>query len=118
MRLPHSMFAAVCASLLGTLQMSHAQPAAPQGGLKGSNAAPSVRPAPLDPQAAVPAVTYRSPLAGYKRHAQEPVASWQKSNETVNRIGGWRAYTREAARELSAPPPAVPPHSHSGQTPK
>jgi hypothetical protein len=111
MRLPSSMFAAVCASLLGALQMSHAQSPPTQLALRGGDAAPPVRPDPLDPQAAVPAVTYKSPLAGYRRHAQEPVVSWQKSNETVNRIGGWRTYTRDAARELSAPPPSATPSS-------
>ena len=54
------------------------------------------RPDPADPTAAVPSATYSS-LARYRRHAEQPVRSWREANETVNRIGGWRAYAREAA---------------------
>lgn len=111
MRLLHRLFVAACATLFGALQMSQAQTPPPQPSLRSGDASTIVRPDPLDPRVAVPAVTYRSPLAGYKRHAEEPVVSWQKSNETVNRIGGWRTYTREAARELSAPPPSPTPPS-------
>jgi len=64
-------------------------------------AAPRVaRPDATDAAAAVPAVVHRSSLAQYRRYAEQPVLSWREANELVNRIGGWRAYAREAA----APP--------------
>ena len=62
---------------------------------------------PLDPRAEVPSASHRSVLAGYRRHVDQPPASWKEVNETVNRIGGWRAYAREAQRP-DAPAAAVP----------
>jgi hypothetical protein len=74
---------------------------------------------PLDPQARVPAATYSSPLATYRRLGDDTPVSWKAANETVNRIGGWRAYAREAqqpdpaasaagSRGPSAPGPTQP----------
>lgn len=63
---------------------------------------------PLDAQARVPAVTYASPLAGYRRLGDDKRISWQEANQTVNRIGGWRTYAREVQQPdaaASAPPP-------------
>lgn len=79
---------------------------------------------PLDPQARVPAVTHTSPLARYRRLGDDKRVPWTEANETVNRIGGWRAYAREAqlpdpaasapaARATAAPnaaPSAAPRH--------
>jgi hypothetical protein len=66
---------------------------------------------PLDAGGSAPAVTYRSPLAGYKGHADQPVGSWRQANDTVNKVGGWRAYAREAAQtgESAASAPSTPP---------
>jgi hypothetical protein len=74
---------------------------------------------PLDPRARVPAASYPSPLANYRRLGDETPGSWKAANETVNRIGGWRAYSREAqqpdpaasaagSRGPSAPGPTQP----------
>lgn len=54
------------------------------------------RPDPLDPQARVPAAAHPSPLASYRRLGDDKPVSWKEANERVNRIGGWRAYAREA----------------------
>lgn len=51
---------------------------------------------PADPQAAVPAVSYRSPLREYQRIGEQPVGDWRALNDRVRAIGGWRAYAREA----------------------
>ena len=68
-------------------------------------------PDPLDPKAPVPALHYTSTL---KRHApataDKPVP-WREANETVTRIGGWRAYAREAQ---ASQPAASQPGPHSG----
>ncbi|HYF19728.1 MAG TPA: hypothetical protein VEA40_17810 [Ramlibacter sp.] len=53
---------------------------------------------------------FTSALDGYRRHAEQEVAPWKASNDTVGRIGGWKAYAREAAapapqRPASAPAP-------------
>lgn len=43
------------------------------------------------------ALAYRSALADYQTYKDQPVQPWRETNETVGRIGGWRAYAREAA---------------------
>lgn len=83
---------------------------------------------PLDAQARVPAVNYQSPLAGYRRLGEDKRLSWKEANETVNRIGGWRAYAREAQQPDSAasapgtgqgarPAPASAPPSSASSAP-
>ncbi len=65
------------------------------------------RPDPIDAKAAVPPVVFRPAIAKAGPPAEVPVGSWQKANDTVWRIGGWRAYAREAAR-TSAPAASQP----------
>ena len=71
---------------------------------------------PLDPKAAVPPAQHRSAMSGYRPLAEAPVGLWKEANERVNRIGGWRAYAREAAAPAAAAPaasaPAAPVHRH------
>jgi hypothetical protein len=63
---------------------------------------------PLDAQARVPAATHQSPLAAYRRLGDDKPVSWKEANETVNRIGGWRTYAREAQQpEPAASAPAA-----------
>jgi hypothetical protein len=72
------------------------------------------RPDPLDAQAPVPAVTYRSPLETYRALGEVRPVPWRAANDTVNRIGGWRAYARQAQQpEAAASAPAsAPRHGH------
>jgi hypothetical protein len=70
--------------------------------------APRALPDPLDPAVAVPRVSYQSSLRDYKPLAEQRVGSWKDANDTVTRIGGWRAYAREAAQgDQAAPAPAA-----------
>lgn len=81
---------------------------------------------PLDASAAVPAVTYQSALSRYRRAGVDKAIPWRESNDTAARIGGWRAYAREAQQPEPAPsaPAAAPaepdakvmpmPQGHSG----
>lgn len=71
-------------------------------------------PDPLDPKAAVPPAQHRSALGTYRPLDEMPVGSWKEANERVNRIGGWRAYAREAAQPAAAPAstPASAAHRH------
>ena len=82
------------------------------------------RPDPLDPQANVPVLTYKSSLKRDLRPAADGPISWRQANDTVTRIGGWRAYAREAnapapdaatapTAATPAPTPATP-HAHGG----
>lgn len=104
----------IALALLAAASVVHAQGAS----------APAQRPDPLDPQARVPAVTYQSPLANYRRLGEDTRVPWREANETVNRIGGWRAYAREAQQPEAkggasgesvapAPAPSVTP-AHGG----
>ncbi|WP_295638988.1 hypothetical protein [uncultured Methylibium sp.] len=61
---------------------------------------------PATAQAPVPPVVHRSAFDGYRRHADAAPAPWQRANETVGRIGGWRTYAREA--QPAAPPASAP----------
>jgi hypothetical protein len=63
---------------------------------------------PANPQAAVPRAVHSSAFAGYRRHAEPAPIAWKDANDTVTRVGGWRAYAREAA-EPSAPAASTPP---------
>jgi hypothetical protein len=63
---------------------------------------------PLDAQARVPTVTHVSPLASYRRLGDDKRVPWTEANDTVNRIGGWRAYAREAQQADPAAPAPVP----------
>lgn len=83
-RLRHQVLAGW--ALLFAATLAPAQGASPSAG----------RPDPLDPQARVPATIYRSPLAGFGRLGDDKRVPWQEANATVNRIGGWRTYAREA----------------------
>jgi hypothetical protein len=66
---------------------------------------------------------YESVFARYKSYRDEKTGSWLAANETVDRIGGWRAYAREAQQpEVTAPKataaPAKPdPHAGHGRKP-
>lgn len=59
----------------------------------------------MDPSAAVLPMAYRSSLSDHRAYQASEVGSWSQANETVNRIGGWRRYAREAD---GAPTPAAP----------
>jgi hypothetical protein len=61
---------------------------------------------------------YASALASYQGYTDQAVQSWREANDRVGRIGGWRAYAKEAATGQPAPdtPPAANPHAghHEG----
>lgn len=50
----------------------------------------------LDAQAPVPPLVYRSALGSYRPYADTTPSPWVESNERVGRVGGWRAYAKEA----------------------
>lgn len=62
---------------------------------------------PSNPQAPVPAARYESAFAGSRPFADEPAASWRELNDRTGRVGGWRAYARQA-REPDAPSTSGP----------
>jgi hypothetical protein len=61
------------------------------------------RPEPADPKAVTAPLVYRSALGDYRKAAAEsPPTAWRVANDAVERIGGWRAYAREAAAAPAA----------------
>ena len=86
----------------------------------------AAKPDPLDPGASVPTVVYESAFSRYRRPADDKAIPWREANDTAARIGGWRAYAREAqqpdpAASAAAATPAQPatkampmPQGHGG----
>jgi len=66
------------------------------------------------PLAAEPAPSvpvYRSVFAKYQPLRDDAAIPWRDANDTVNRIGGWRPYAREAQQAplAAGTPPAITP---------
>jgi hypothetical protein len=40
---------------------------------------------------------YQSPMVGYQPYADASIESWPESNQTVQSIGGWKAYAKESS---------------------
>ena len=85
-------FMAACglASLLG--MAAHAQPAAPPA-------------APPTPQP----LAFQSALQGYQPYTDDKIGNWKAANDTTARIGGWRAYAKEASAPAATPAAAAVP---------
>lgn len=91
----------------------------------GLHAQPTSTPTPPRAQpwqadARVPPARYDSPLSRYQAQRDIDVGSWREANDLTARIGGWRAYAREAhAPDTPASTPAAQshkhPHTHGGQ---
>ncbi len=65
--------------------------------------------------AAVPA-PFRSAFEGYQPYTDEKTVNWKQANDQVGRIGGWRAYAKEAQSPQGQGTPAAstPAHPHAG----
>lgn len=55
------------------------------------------------PEALSPPVAYQSALEGYRPYTDEKTINWKEANDVAGRIGGWRAYAKEAAQTGSDP---------------
>ncbi len=55
-------------------------------------------PASIDAAAAVPG-GYRSAMEGYQPYSETKMVPWKEANDTVGKIGGWRAYAKEVAEK-------------------
>lgn len=91
----------VRATLCASTFAAQAQGASPPS---GPTPAPAARPDPLDAKAGVPALSYRSSFSRYRSLSDDKPVSWREANDAVARIGGWRAYAREAQQPESTPP--------------
>jgi hypothetical protein len=70
---------------------------------------------PSDAAAPVAPMVYRSSLATYQRLGEPEPLSWREANDRVGRIGGWRAYAREAMEPepAASAAPSSPPKKDS-----
>ena len=99
---------AVC-TMLGTTLAALVAPIAanaqaqpqPQPQTQQPGRASNLRLDPLNPKASIPPLVHGSAFMQYRRLADAPVGSWRDANDTVTRIGGWRAYARDAAQPAS-----------------
>lgn len=60
-------------------------------------AAGAAGPAGAQPDPAPASPAYRSAFEDYRPWGEQAVASWKDTNDTVGRIGGWKAYAQEAS---------------------
>lgn len=81
-------------------------------------AATAGRPDPANVDADVPPLKHHSALQRYRPLGESTPKPWRAANEEVARIGGWRAYLREATAPEAAPAStATPPMSSPSATP-
>ncbi|MEO8281701.1 MAG: hypothetical protein ABI564_18525 [Ideonella sp.] len=66
---------------------------------------------PLDATTEVAPLMYRSALGSFRRVDDADPVPWREANDRVGRIGGWRAYAREANEPavIESPTPAAKP---------
>jgi hypothetical protein len=69
---------------------------------------------PVAPAAAASAPSWRSAFDGYQPFSEEKTLPWRQANDTVQGVGGWRAYAREAARPASAAASGAKPDGPAG----
>lgn len=60
-----------------------------------AQSAPQASP-PYSQAGQAPAAAYRSTLEAYQPFTDEKILPWKRANDTVGKIGGWRAYAKEA----------------------
>lgn len=75
-------------ALLSALSLANAQQAVP------ASPPPATTPASAAP---APMLPFRSALEGYQPYTDEKTVDWKAANDTTARIGGWRAYAKEAS---------------------
>lgn len=72
---------------------------------------------------AAASLPYRSVFDSYQPFTDQKVLPWKETNATVEKIGGWRAYAKEAAEPAAADrlapasstTPAANPHAGHGK---
>jgi hypothetical protein len=67
---------------------------------------PSAKPETKGASEATTLVEYKSSLTNFRPFVDQPIVSWREANDTVAKIGGWRAYAKESQQSEPAPSPA------------
>lgn len=107
------MFKPLSTSSLALLSIVPALALAQAGPASGGAAAPA---APMATATSPAPAVYRSAFEGYQPYTEEKTISWKEANDLTGRIGGWRAYAKEAQQSSgeSAPAVAKPADPHAG----
>jgi hypothetical protein len=63
---------------------------------------------PADPRAATAPLQHRATLGTHRPTASTEPGDWRAANDAVGRIGGWRAYAREAQAPTAPTAPTAP----------
>ena len=58
--------------------------------------------------------SWRSAFDSYRPFTDEKTLSWRQANDTVQGVGGWRAYAREAAQPASGAASGSTPDGSAG----
>ena len=80
---------------------------------KGTPGAPS-NDSPLNMRAPISPQRYDSAFQNYRPFEQQEIHHWQEANDEVGRIGGWKAYAKEAqsgGESKDASNPSADPHA-------
>lgn len=67
-----------------------------------AHAQPAAQPTPQPP-------AFSSALQGYQPYTDDKTGDWKAANGTTARVGGWRAYAREASAPVAVPTPVATP---------
>lgn len=59
----------------------------------------------------------RPALDGYQPFTDDKVLPWKEVNDTVGKVGGWRAYAKEASESQASPGVQAPAH-HTPEAPR
>ena len=73
----------------------------------GQTTATSVPAAKATDAAPATPAPYRSALESYQAFSDEKTVNWKEANDQVGRIGGWRAYAKQAQQPKPSQTPEV-----------
>jgi hypothetical protein len=74
--------------------------------------------APPEPSGKSAPSGFTSVISDYQPYREQAVGDWKKANDEVGRIGGWRAYTREANEPSPSAPQGILPAPRAAPAPK
>lgn len=73
-------------------------------------------PAPASSASTSSPLEFRSAFESYQPYTEEKTINWKEANDLTGRIGGWRAYAKEAQQPAApgTPPASSPVDPHAG----
>lgn len=110
------MFRPLYAAVVAAVSLMATAVCAQTDGDAQQTAHPAAFTAALNPEAPIQSAPYRSAFDNYQGFVAPEIAGWREANEEVARIGGWKAYAREAQaaddkRGATGSVPAADPHA-------